>query len=110
MATKRIELSKSQKLSQSEKDWAKKALRYLSMENLANDFPDVAERKAMAAVFKWLGLNAVVARRLKTPGHFATHVPLKKLGRLNWQTDAVVLDYKKLERVEKLLGVEEFEP
>jgi hypothetical protein len=83
---------------------AAKRLRYMNPEHIANDFPGKKERAAIAAVFKWLSLNAVCARALKH-GRYATHwSSIQRRGK--WIDDAIVLDRKALDRAEKLLVAE----
>ena len=72
-------------------------LRYMNPENIAKDFPSERERAAISAIFEWISLSTVVARRLKVRGHYAT------CGLKNLTYDTLILDTQILERAEKIL-------
>jgi hypothetical protein len=81
-----------------EQDEAERALRYLSAEQLAEDFKTPAERRAVLAVFEWISLNGVCAWPLERPGEYRT-----------WADDTphtkIVLDAQRYANARSLLAL-----
>jgi len=84
----------------------RKRLRYMSPEHIAEDFPDAQSRAAIAAVFKWLSLNATCAWRLKN-GTYTNVAMSKTVHRELGTSDALILDEERYERARKLLAGED---
>jgi hypothetical protein len=89
---------------------ATRRLRYMTPENIAKDFASPRERAAIAAVFKWLGYNGIVAWELKR-GHVYTTVAASSRVRRDGPHQAVVVPVDAYERAHKLLaGRQDVEP
>jgi hypothetical protein len=80
-------------------------LRYMSPEHIAKDFRSARERAAIAAVFKWLSLNAITAWPLKRYGHYATVAVSAAVNRKIGTSTAMVLGDEQYDRARKVLGV-----
>ena len=80
-------------------------LRYMSPEHIAKDFGSARERTAIAAVFRWLSLNAITAWPLKRHGHYATVARSAGVNRKIGTSTAMVLSDEQYDRARKVLGV-----
>ena len=91
-------------LEAAESAWIEKALRYMNPSDISADFTTVAERRAIAAVFKWLSLNGVCAWQLKG-GTYSTTAMGKGIGRLCRPSHAIVLETSAYEAAREILGL-----
>lgn len=73
-------------------------LRYLSPEHIAKDFAAPRERAAIAAVFKWLGLNGVIGWR-DGDSRYSTRANGRDFAR----SDVIVIDDDVYDRAQKML-------
>jgi len=80
-------------------------LKYLLSEDLVRDFKSKKERAAIAAVFKWLSLNAIVAWKLKKSGQYTTLAMSRHTWKVIEKYDAFVLSRDTVDKAEKLLGI-----
>jgi hypothetical protein len=78
-------------------------LRYMDIKAVEADFKKPEERAAIAAVFKWLSLNALCAWQMKDHCHYSVIGSSKSIKR-DWAKpyDALVLDEKRYEAARKL--------
>lgn len=84
----------------------KRKLRYMDAENLVKDFKTPGQRKAMAAVFEWIGLNGLCARRF-AKHKFDTAFPIKD-GKFVHAlvSDAIVIENDRYEQAREILGLD----
>jgi hypothetical protein len=97
-------------VSKAEERAITKRLRYLHAENIAKDFKSQRERAAIAAVFKWLAFNTIVARPLKRSGHYATNRPWgnSRAARKAWkESEYGVIENAVVKEAEETLGISE---
>jgi hypothetical protein len=80
-----------------------KELRYMRPENIAKDFKSPRERAAIAAVFKWLSLNASTAWELKRPNVYTTVAVSGSVNRTLTPYQACVIEKKAVDKAERLL-------
>lgn len=87
---------------------AVRLLRYMDPGNIAKDFQSPAERRAIAAVFRWLGLSSICAWTFGRYGHLTMNARMtsagrKTVNRMFTPHDAVVLRSKVMDDAMKLL-------
>jgi hypothetical protein len=85
-------LTAQPELTRAERTHLREALRYYSTEGVLKDFPSKRERAAMAALWKWLSLNGVVAWKTKKDPHVFDTIAAGPGRRRRWgmKTHAVV--------------------